>query len=562
MSSERNVGWIEDIGKWTAIAAGALSIGFGLAHIFGWFELKWFQERQTLFLVVCSGLVLELLAILAWITGREFEALKTQLQSSPDVELKRLRDAVDPHFEDLVGGEVQDLFDRTSKLVNKKTLHLSNPETFWGFYRKTLEKYPRKEFWATSMVSFWRGTRVAPAIAAFTNKGRGGKMIRIFFIDSEADLKQPETRRVLKWQQDMEVDVRTALRNELPEDLRLRFFFVDKEGDVAWETFPRDGIVNEVTLVAGEENTREYRRDFMRLQQLPCVKPYHDPNPYFDPQGEGPSSPNPEKFRTFEREQWEICTPQYDKYFGPLTRQVNQRLLNEAEVSAGDRVLDLACGPGSLAADAEARGATVVGLDFSVHMIESARRKHPKLECVCAYAEELPFKNESFDVVLLNFGIFHLARPEDALREVFRVLRKGGRVAMTAWAEPGKACAFEAILKPMFMHTQNSQLLPIGPQFFRFSDEAESERVLAEAGFEVNVSTAINLEWHLDSGSDFFRAFRTGTARIGGILRGQTPEDRQAIEKLVLKNVAEFADHGGKLHIPTTVLLFCGVKPG
>ena len=94
--------------------------------------------------------------------------------------------------------------------------------------------------------------------------------------------------------------------------------------------------------------------------------------------------------------------------------------------SAGTRVLDVATGPGTIAGVAAARGADVVGLDFSGAMIAEATRLHPAVAFREGDAHALPFDAASFDAVVMNFGLLHLARPETAMAEAHRVLRGDG----------------------------------------------------------------------------------------------------------------------------------------
>src|SRR5207248_2595421 len=110
-------------------------------------------------------------------------------------------------------------------------------------------------------------------------------------------------------------------------------------------------------------------------------------------------------------------------------------LLDAARVAKGARVLDVACGPGYAAAAAAARGAIATGVDFSSEMVEEARGRFSGIEFLEGDAEQLAFSNSTFDAVVLNFGMLHLARPEQALAEAYRLLRPGGRVAFTVWED-------------------------------------------------------------------------------------------------------------------------------
>jgi demethylmenaquinone methyltransferase/2-methoxy-6-polyprenyl-1,4-benzoquinol methylase len=108
-----------------------------------------------------------------------------------------------------------------------------------------------------------------------------------------------------------------------------------------------------------------------------------------------------------------------------------RRLTARAAVQPGDHVLDAACGTGDLAlADRRAGAAQVTGLDFSEQMLARARRKAPELEWVQGDLLALPFADGAFDAATVGFGIRNVADLELSLRELRRVLRPGGRLAI------------------------------------------------------------------------------------------------------------------------------------
>src|SRR5262245_43900502 len=157
----------------------------------------------------------------------------------------------------------------------------------------------------------------------------------------------------------------------------------------------------------------------------------------------GTSSPS---FHDFERDGWERAAEHYSDAFGGLTAQTIRRLLEAADVRVGMRVLDVATGPGMVAAAAADMGATPVGVDFSPQMVAYARRDYPSLRFEEGDAEALTFADARFDAVVINFGILHLARPDAALSEARRVLVPGGRCAFTVWARPEISVGFGIVL--------------------------------------------------------------------------------------------------------------------
>ncbi len=113
-----------------------------------------------------------------------------------------------------------------------------------------------------------------------------------------------------------------------------------------------------------------------------------------------------------------------------------RRVAAEAVVRPGDRVLDACCGTGDLALACERAGGQVVGLDFSAEMLERARRKSRSIAWVEGDLLSLPFDDGAFDVATVGFGVRNVADLERGLRELRRVLKPGGRLAILEITRP------------------------------------------------------------------------------------------------------------------------------
>ena len=175
-------------------------------------------------------------------------------------------------------------------------------------------------------------------------------------------------------------------------------------------------------------------------------------------------------------------------------------------------------------------------------------------------AEELQFSKGSFDVVLINFGILHLANPEQAIAEVFRVLKPRGKFLFTIWDKPERSKAFDFIMTALKEDGDLNVSLPEGPDFFKFSDSNTSKTILSNIGFDTIEAMQIEFIWTLNSAEELFQTFYKGGIRIGGILRAQKVESiRKIIENLEQKT--KLFQRGEKLEIPTSVMLFTCRKP-
>ena len=127
----------------------------------------------------------------------------------------------------------------------------------------------------------------------------------------------------------------------------------------------------------------------------------------------------------------------YESLFVPaLFEQWTGRVADAARVHTGQRVLDVACGTGALARHVAGRvgaGGAVTGLDANAGMLEVARERAPTIDWRRGTAESLPFEAASFDAVVSQFGLMFFTDRARAVREMLRVLKPGGRLAVAVW---------------------------------------------------------------------------------------------------------------------------------
>ena len=165
-------------------------------------------------------------------------------------------------------------------------------------------------------------------------------------------------------------------------------------------------------------------------------------------------APDPHAFREFEHAGWESNVSEYEDAFARLTSQAIGPLLEAVDLRPEIRLLDIATGPGYVAAAAAARGVRVVGVDFSAPMVARARELNPAVEFQEGDAEALSFADASFDAVVMNFGILHLARPERAVNEagISRFLNK-------PWEEVDLTSTVRSALEQWQVRDENRRLL-------------------------------------------------------------------------------------------------------
>jgi demethylmenaquinone methyltransferase / 2-methoxy-6-polyprenyl-1,4-benzoquinol methylase len=194
------------------------------------------------------------------------------------------------------------------------------------------------------------------------------------------------------------------------------------------------------------------------------------------------------------RGMFDRIAPVYDAMNRLMTAGLDRRwrrLTVREVVWPGDRVLDLCCGTGDLAVEAERRGGRVVGLDFSERMLERARRKSGTIEWVQGDALALPFGDADFDVVTVGFGVRNFADLDAGLREAHRVLRPGGKISVLEITRP------RGLLRPFFRLWFDvfvplaGKILPGGRAYTylpasvrRFPGPEDLAALLTTAGFE------------------------------------------------------------------------------
>lgn len=267
-----------------------------------------------------------------------------------------------------------------------------------------------------------------------------------------------------------------------------------------------------------------------------------------------------EKFHAFELAGWENIPDNYHQAFGALTTQTVEPLLDAARVKKGVKLLDIASGPGYVAAAAAKRGAVALGMDFSRSMVEQAHRLHPELDFREGNAEELPLGNALFEAAVMNYGILHLARPEQAIMEAHRILRSGGRFAFSVWAKPEETIGFGIVLRAVEAHGEPRIELPEGPPFFRYSDREECRQTLLLAGFTSPTVTKIPQVWRLPAGDGLFNAMKDSTVRTAGLLRAQKPTVLGKIREAIRAEVQKY-QKSDFVELPMPALIASAVKP-
>jgi SAM-dependent methyltransferase len=263
-------------------------------------------------------------------------------------------------------------------------------------------------------------------------------------------------------------------------------------------------------------------------------------------------------FDAFERRAWEGRADAYGRSFGALCAYPAGMLLDAAGVAAGQRVLDVGTGTGTVAAAALARGAEVV--DAEPSMVEAAAAALPGADVRLGVLPELPFPDGHFDAVVGNFVLNHVGRPRVALAELRRVTRPGGRIAATIWTSPhapGQALLGRAVAAAGVSRPADAPALAAEDDFPR--TEAGLAGLFSAAGLPHAAARTLAWDHHVDPGI-WWSGPAAGIASIGQLVVAQPPAVIAGIRAAYDRLSREFMGADGRLALPHTALLAAAAR--
>lgn len=265
-------------------------------------------------------------------------------------------------------------------------------------------------------------------------------------------------------------------------------------------------------------------------------------------------------FLDFEKSGWEKAADPYHRHWGLLSSQSAGPMLDAAKIRKGGKVLDVATGAGYVAAHAAKRGACAIGIDFSMAQVELARKTYPDVEFSEGNAEALPYDDDTFDSIVMGFGINHLPNPEISFTEAYRVVKRGGWFAFTVWAAPQSGEGFGIVLSAIEEYGVPNPDLPAAPPYFRFSDSQEARRVFTETGFVDAKTEIVPQYWLHRTPDEVFAAFNEGAVRATAMLRSQPSNVRETIREVV-RNEVKRLKQGDQYVISVPAALSSARKP-
>jgi len=268
---------------------------------------------------------------------------------------------------------------------------------------------------------------------------------------------------------------------------------------------------------------------------------------------------------------WTGSAPFWEKHreiichmFAPVT----QALAEDAHVAPRQVVLDLATGPGEPALTLSALvgpEGKIFGIDPIPEMVAAARRA---AECLgatnaqfeVAFADHLPFPNNTFDAAISRFGIMFFPSSLDAIREILRVLKPAGNLAFAVWHFAERNPFHYSLSRVIDRHIDSPPLAPDAPDAFRFANPGKLLKLLHEAGvadarerlLQFTIQAPISIE-------DFFQLRLDISDKLRGKIAKLPQPQLAEVKREALASLSEFSTPEG-ISFPAEILILTGSK--
>lgn len=283
------------------------------------------------------------------------------------------------------------------------------------------------------------------------------------------------------------------------------------------------------------------------------------------------TQPTAEQIIATQRSDWNRVAPgweKWDRFFDEQMTFLNHRLVGDARLRPGMKVLDLGSGtgyPALLAAQIVGLSSSVIGLDLAEQMVAAADRKAKRLGLTNVTFQQgdvttLPFEDGSFDAVTSRFCLMFLPDIPQAVSGIARVLKPGGWLAVAVWSAPEKnpsiSLSMEAIRKVVDLPPPD----PTAPGIFRLAKPGDLSGMVERAGFSDVSESEFAAEWAYASADEYYESLLDIAAPVQTLMAKLSDEQRETVKRLML-DAANRYQRNGRLVFPFVVRLVTARKP-
>jgi SAM-dependent methyltransferase len=261
-------------------------------------------------------------------------------------------------------------------------------------------------------------------------------------------------------------------------------------------------------------------------------------------------------YRQASLQVWEAMAAGWERERAALwdvSRGVGEWLVDALDPQPGETVLELAAGLGDTGFAAAARVGSegrLITTDFSGPMVEAARRHAEELGIENAAfrqmdAEHLALEDDSVDGVVCRWGYMLMADPVAAFRETRRVLRDGGRVALSVWGAPERNPWASIPGQVVIEHTGAPPPDPTAPGIFAMADEGRTRELLTQGELEARRVEELTVRWAFESFDDFWRFVVELAGGLAMMIRALPGDEQAAVREKLQAAVASYRGGDG-----------------
>jgi len=230
-----------------------------------------------------------------------------------------------------------------------------------------------------------------------------------------------------------------------------------------------------------------------------------------------------------------VAADAYDRFMGRYSAVLTPQMADFAQIAAGQRVVDVGCGPGALVAELIDRGAHVSAVDPSPQFVGAARERYPDVDVRQAAAEELPFEDASFDAALAQLVVHFMADPVRGIAEMARVTGDGGVVAASVWDMVGG----QAPISPFWRAARELDPGVEGEARRAGAGEGQLRELFAQTGLTGIEEAALPVHVEHATFDEWWEPFTLGVGPAGEYYNQLAPERQRAVEGRLREQLGE-----------------------
>jgi len=269
--------------------------------------------------------------------------------------------------------------------------------------------------------------------------------------------------------------------------------------------------------------------------------------------------------------QWSESAPYWDKHreiIREMFQPITQALIEDAKITARQDVLDVATGPGEPALSLSKLVGTegkVIGVDAAPEMVEAARREAKRrgfqnANFDVALAGDLPFPGNTFDAVVSRFGVMFFPSPIEGVREMLRVLKPGGRVAIAVWHFAEKNPFHYSVSQVVERYVASPAPVPDSPDPFRFAEPGKLLTIVSSAGVAATSERLLRFTIRAQISVEDFWALRSEMSeKLRAKLATLSKEQMAKLKREVLEALGAYSADSA-MSFPAEVLIVSGEK--